>query len=65
MAIRDLPLVGDTFNVGFRLQRYWDTPMANAFFFGELGAGLALASLLLDFLPGVITGLLITGILKT
>lgn len=65
MAARDLPIVGDSFNVGYRFQRYWDTPMANAFFFGELGAGLFLVSLLLGFVPGMLAGLLITGILKT
>lgn len=65
MAARDLPIVGDSFNVGYRFQRYWDTPMANAFFFGELGAGLFFLSLLLDFAPGMIAGLAITGLLKT
>lgn len=65
MAIRDLPIVGDSFNVGFRFQRYWDTPMANAFFCGELGAGLCLMSLILGYLPGVLVGVLITGVLKT
>lgn len=65
MAARDLPIVGDSFNVGYRFQRYWDTPMANAFFFGELGAGFFLVSLLLGFVPGMLAGLLITGVLKT
>lgn len=65
MAARDLPIVGDSFNVGYRFQRYWDTPMANAFFFGELGAGLFLVSLLLGSVPGMVTGLAITGVLKT
>jgi formate-dependent nitrite reductase membrane component NrfD len=65
MATRDLPIVGDSFNVGFRFQRYWDTPMANAFFCGELGAGLCLASLLVGFVPGVLIGVLITSVLKT
>jgi formate-dependent nitrite reductase membrane component NrfD len=65
VAARDLPIVGDSFNVGYRFQRYWDTPMANAFFFGELGAGLFLVSLLFDFTTGMLAGLLTTGILKT
>lgn len=65
MAARDLPIVGDSFNVGYRFQRYWDTPMANAFFFGELGAGLFFVSLLFDFTTGMLAGLLTTGILKT
>ncbi len=65
MAARDLPIVGDSFNVGYRFQRYWDTPMANAFFFGELGAGLFLVSLILGFAPGMLAGLMITGLLKT
>ena len=65
MATRDLPIVGDSFNVGFRFQRYWDTSMANAFFCGELGAGLCLVSLILGYLPGVLIGVLITSMLKT
>jgi formate-dependent nitrite reductase membrane component NrfD len=65
MASRDLPLVGDSFSVGFRFQRYWDTPMANAFFCGELGAGLFIVSLLFGFVPGMVAGLAITGFLKT
>ena len=63
--IRDLPIVGDSFNVGYRFQRYWDTPMANAFFFGELGAGIFLVSAFLEYLPGMLLGLLTTCILKT
>ena len=65
MATRDLPIVGDSFAVGFRFQRYWDTPMANAFFFGELGAGLFFVSLLCGYAGGMVAGLLITGLLKT
>lgn len=65
MATRDLPIVGDSFAVGYRFQRYWDTPMANAFFFGELGAGLFLVSLLCGFAGGMVAGLLITGVLKS
>jgi formate-dependent nitrite reductase membrane component NrfD len=65
VATHDVPIVGDSFQVGYRFQRYWDTPMANAFFCGELGAGLFFVSLWFGFLPGMLTGLLITGILKT
>ena len=65
MAINDLPIVGDSFALGYRFQRYWDTPMANAFFFGELGAGLFFVSLLLGSAQGMLAGLLITGLLKT
>jgi len=61
----DLPIVGDTFNVGYRFQRYWDTPMANAFFFGELGAGIFLVAAVTGFLPGMLLGLLTTCVLKT
>lgn len=57
--------VGRTFKSGYRFQRYWDTPMATAFFFGETGAGLFIVSMLLNFLPGIILGLLITGVGKT
>lgn len=57
--------VGRTFKSGYRFQRYWGTPMATAFFCGETGAGLFIVSMLLDFLPGIILGLLITGVGKT
>lgn len=63
--MRDLQIVGDSFAVGYRFQRYWDTPMANAFFFGELGAGLFFVSLLCGFTGGMVAGLLVTGVLKT
>lgn len=60
-----LGFVGRTFKSGYRFQRHWDTPMATAFFFGETGAGLFIISMLLDFMPGIILGLLITGVGKT
>lgn len=56
---------GRTFKSGYRFQKYWDTPMATAFFCGETGAGLFIISMLLDFMPGIILGLLITGVGKT
>jgi formate-dependent nitrite reductase membrane component NrfD len=62
---RDLPIVGDSFNVGYRFQRYWDTPMANAFFCGELGGGIFLVGAFLDFMPGMLAGLLLTCLFKT
>ena len=65
MAVQDLPIVGDSFNVGFRFQRYWDTPMANAFFACEFGAGFFLVSLLLGFVPGMIAGLVVGVSLKS
>lgn len=65
MAVRDLPIIGDDFRVGFRFQRYWDTSMANAFFAGELGAGTFIVSLLFNFPLGMLVGLLITCVGKT
>lgn len=65
MAVRDLPIVGDSFNVGFRFQRYWDTPMANAFFSCEAGAGLFFVSLLLGNVNGMILGLAVGITLKS
>lgn len=65
MATRDMPIVGDSFQVGYRFQRYWDVPMANAFFCGELGAGIFFISVLFGYAPGMLAGLLITNILKT
>ena len=65
MAAQDLPIVGDSFALGYRFQRHWDTSMANAFFFGELGAAVFLVSMLCGFVPGMLGGLVITGTLKT
>jgi len=65
VATRDMPIVGDSFQVGYRFQRYWDIPMANAFFCGELGAGFFFVSLLFGYVPGMLAGILITNILKT
>ncbi len=62
---RDLPIIGDSFAVGYRFQRYWDTPMANAFFFGELGAGVFLVAAWLNNHTGMLAGLLITCVLKS
>lgn len=64
LAVSDSAFVGDTFQVGYRFQRYWDTPMAKAFFFGELGAGIFAVSMLYDFVLGMVVGLLTTGIFK-
>ncbi len=65
VPLRDFPIVGDSFNVGYRFQRYWDTPMANAFFFGELGAGAISRVACCSASRGMLAGLLITGMLKT
>ncbi|MAF83227.1 MAG: polysulfide reductase NrfD [Gammaproteobacteria bacterium] len=65
MTIQDSKIVGDNFQVGVRFQRYWDTSMANAFFCGELGAGIFFVSFLFDFVTGMVAGLLITGIFKS
>jgi len=55
---------GDSFKLGYRFQSYWDLPMAAAFFFGEFGAGMFLVSLYFEYLPGMILGLLSTGVGK-
>lgn len=65
MATREFPIVGDSLALGYRFQRYWDTSMANAFFCGELGAGVFLVSLLYGSVTGMIIGVSITAILKT
>ena len=57
-------LVGNSFKLGYRFQRYWDTSMAIAFFSAEVGTGLFLVSLYFDLLSGMILGLAITGTLK-
>ncbi len=65
MASQDPGIVGDSFQVGYRFQHYWDASMARAFFSCEVGAGLFLVSMLYDFALGMLLGILITGILKT
>jgi len=55
---------GDSFVLGYRFQNYWDFHMATAFFFGELGAGMFLVSLYFGFVPGMVLGLLCTGVGK-
>jgi len=57
-------MVGDSFRLGYRFQRHWDTAMAGAFFCGELGAGLFFVSLILENPIGMAFGLLIAGIIK-
>lgn len=65
MASRDFPIVGDSLVLGYRFQRHWDESMANAFFFGELGAGVFLAGALYGSVITMIIGFAITAILKT
>lgn len=62
---KDQPtIVGDSFVLGYRFQRYWNASMASAFFFGELGAGLFIVSMFYGVVPGMVGGLIATGILK-
>ena len=65
MKPQPIGITGGTLKLGYRFQRYWDTPMASAFFCGETGAGLFLVSMLLGLMPGMILGLLVTGVGKT
>jgi len=64
MATDQPIIVGDSFALGYRFQRYWTASMASAFFFGELGAGLFIVSMFYGVVPGMIGGLVATGILK-
>lgn len=57
-------LVGNSFRVGYRFQRYWDTSMAIAFFSAEVGTGLFVVSLYFNFVLGMIAGLALTATLK-
>jgi DMSO reductase anchor subunit len=61
MAIADKVFSGDTLRVGYRFQRHWDNSMAYAFVFAELGGGLFFISLLLNFLPGLVLGLILVS----
>lgn len=64
MTQSNAPLVGNSFKLGYRFQRYWDTSMAIAFFAAEAGTGLFLVSFLINYIPGMIFGLAIAGTLK-
>jgi len=64
MATNQPTIVGDSFALGYRFQRYWGGSMASAFFFGELGAGLFIVSMFYGVVPGMVAGLISTGILK-
>lgn len=52
-------MTGGSFKMGYRFQRYWDTPMALAFFCGELGAGLFVVSMFFAPLQGMVIGMLL------
>ncbi len=64
MAHANARLVGGSFRMGYRFQRYWGTSIATAFFFAEAGTGLFLLSYFYDHVIGMLLGLLITGTLK-
>jgi formate-dependent nitrite reductase membrane component NrfD len=49
--------VDDDFRLGPRQQTAWGTHMASAFFFGEVGSGLFLVSLVYGFVLGMVLGL--------
>ncbi|MHB1407813.1 MAG: NrfD/PsrC family molybdoenzyme membrane anchor subunit [Desulfitobacteriaceae bacterium] len=61
---KTMPLVGEEFVAGFRLQTEWATLIAAAFFFGKIGAGLFLMSLFTGSSVGALVGLLIVLIGK-
>ncbi|HZS55502.1 MAG TPA: hypothetical protein VFA65_13970 [Bryobacteraceae bacterium] len=63
--MKEFDIAGDTFRLGYRFQRHWDVSMASAFFCGELGAGLYLASLAFNSVWGLAVGLAIVGIGKS
>jgi DMSO reductase anchor subunit len=57
-------MAGNSFRLGYRFQRYWDTSMAHAFTAAEAGTGLFMVSLYFDFLLGMIVGLAYAGTVK-
>ena len=57
-------LVGNSFKLGYRFQRYWDTSMALAFFSAEAGAGLFVVSACFGLTLGMLVGLLLVATLK-
>ena len=56
---KTMPLVGNEFVSGFRLQTEWTTLIAAAFFFGKIGSGLFLMSLFTGSWVGALIGILI------
>ena len=65
MIATDAVFVGKKFNIGLRRQKIWGPDMAISFFLGEIGAGVFLLSLYFGFMPGIISGLIVTTIGKT
>ncbi len=56
---KDMTLVGNEFVSGFRQQTEWGGLIASAFFFGKVGAGLFMISVLTQSRLGMLIGLLI------
>ncbi len=56
---RAIPLVEKEFVAGFRQQTEWAWLIASAFFFGKVGSGLFIMSVVLDSRLGMLVGLLI------
>ena len=61
----DHHMVGDSFRLGYRFQRYWGAAMACAFFCGELGGGLFFVSMIFKNPLGLVLGLLIAVLGKS
>jgi sulfite dehydrogenase (quinone) subunit SoeC len=61
---KNMTLVGNEFVSGFRQQTEWAGLIAAAFFFGKVGAGLFMLSVLTQFRLGMVIGLLIVLIGK-
>jgi formate-dependent nitrite reductase membrane component NrfD len=58
------PLVGNSFRLGYRFQRYWDNSMAYAFWSAEVGAGLFAVGCYLKLVPAMVVGLVLVATLK-
>ena len=58
MLARQVQILGDSFKLGFRVQKTWGQSFATAFFWGEAGAGLYFVAQFFNFLPGMAIGLL-------
>ena len=64
MATRELLIAPHRFAAGYHRQTFWNWLIGTAFFFGGVGGGLFLASLLTGHVPGMIAGFLIVVVGK-
>ncbi|MCL6638289.1 MAG: polysulfide reductase NrfD [Firmicutes bacterium] len=64
MSVQTAPLVGEEFVMGFRQQNVWKIWIALAFFFGKIGSGMFIFSVLWNIPAVAVAGLLVENLGK-